>query len=177
MKFLVIVFFLFITNNLFSQEIRTIDLLYLIDNHKQFNDILKTLDDEKKIIEKKILDDETIIKLKQQSIEDSKLIINSDDLALKINSLNNNIKQLKDFVAKYNYYFDQNINLNKNILLNKIAEICQNYSISNNIDIIVGKNNYFISAKNIDITNSINSIIINEKLNFKIYKEEEIFAN
>jgi ABC-type multidrug transport system fused ATPase/permease subunit len=48
---------------------------------------------------------------------------------VKIELINNKYDELENYVNKYNYYIDQNININKNILLNKIAEVCKNISI------------------------------------------------
>jgi Skp family chaperone for outer membrane proteins len=177
LKLILILFSFFLTNNLFSQEIRTIDLIKIININKQYNEFLNLLDDKKKQIEINITDQENSIRSEELYIEENKLIINHDDLNIKIVSINNKYNILENYVNKYNYYIDQNININKNILLNKIAEVCKNISIEKNFDIILDNNNYFISLKDTDITNLVLEKIKNEKINFAILKEKEIFEN
>ena len=177
MKIITIFFFFFLSENLLGQEIRTIDLINIINNNKQYNEFLNLLENKKLLIEKYIADQEKNIKSDELYIEKNKLIINQNDLNLKIKSVNNKYNQLEKYINKYNFYFDQNVNINKNILLNKVAEICKNFSIEKNIDIILDKNNYFISSKQIDITDYISKKIEYEKINFKIFNEDEIFEN
>ena len=177
MKILIILISFFLTENLLCQEIRTIDLIKIINNNKQYNEFLNLLENKKIIIENYITDQEKIIQSEELYIEKNKLIINQSDLNLKIELVNNKYNQLEKYINKYNFYFDQNVNINKNILLNRVAEICKNLSIEKNIDIILDKNNYFISSKEIDITDYILKKIKHEKINFKIFKEDEIFEN
>ena len=177
MKLTLILFSFFLTNNLFAQEIRTIDLIKIININEKYNKFLNLLDDKKKQIEMNITDQENKIRFEESYIEENKLIINQDNLNVKIELINNKYDELENYVNKYNYYIDQNININKSILLNKIAEICKNISIEKNFDIILDKNNYFISLNDIDITNLVLQKINNEKINFTLLKEEEIFEN
>jgi len=177
LKLTLILFSFFLTNNLFAQEIRTIDLIKIININEQYNEFLNLLDDKKKQIEMNITDQENKIRFEESYIEENKLIINQDNLNVKIELINNKYDELENYVNKYNYYIDQNININKSILLNKIAEICKNISIEKNFDIILDKNNYFISLNDIDITNLVLQKINNEKINFTLLKEEEIFEN
>ena len=174
---ILILFSFFLTNNLFSQEIRTIDLIKIININKQYNEFLNLLDVKKKQIEMNISNKENNIRSAESYIEKNKLIINQDDLNIKIESINNNYNELENYINKYNYYIDQNININKKILLNVIAEVCKNISIEKNFDIILDKNDYFISSKDIDITQLVLEKIKNEKFNFSIIKEDEIFEN
>jgi len=177
LKLILILFFFFLTNNLLAQEIRTIDLINIININKQYNEFLNILDVKKKQIEMNISNKENNIRSAESYIEKNKLIINQDDLNIKIESINNNYNELENYINKYNYYIDQNININKKILLNVIAEVCKNISIEKNFDIILDKNDYFISLKDIDITHLVLEKIKNEKINFSIIKEEEIFEN
>jgi len=177
LKLILVLFSFFLTNNLLAQEIRTIDLINIININKQYNEFLNLLDGKKKQIELNITEQENNIRAEESYIEKNKLIINQNDLNIKIESINNKYNDLENYVNKYNYYIDQNININKNILLNKITEVCKNISIEKNFDVILDKNNYFISLKDIDITNLVLEKIKNEKINFTILKEEQIFEN
>ena len=177
MKIIIFALFFLINFNLFSQEIRTIDLIKIINDNKQYNNFLDLLDFKKKKVEANIADKEKNILMNEKFIENNKLIINTNDLNERIELLSQEYLELESYMNKYNYYFDKNMNINKNILLNIVAEICKNLSILDKIDIILDKSNYFIASNHIDLTEVVLIKIDNIDIEFNLFTEEEIFEN
>ena len=177
MKIIIFALFFLINFNLFSQEIRTIDLIKIINDNKQYNNFLDLLDFKKKKVEANIADKEKNILINEKFIENNKLIINTNDLNERIELLSQEYFELESYMNKYNYYFDKNMNINKNILLNIVAEICKNLSILDKIDIIFDKSNYFIASNHIDLTDVVLLKIDNIDIEFNLFTEEEIFEN
>ena len=177
MKLLIFFTFFLLNFNLFSQEIRTIDLMLVINSNDQYNDFLTLLDIKKNDIKSIITNKEKKIITNEEFIENNKLIIDENELNTRLDSLNKDYSNLETYINRYNYYFDQNININKNLLINKIAEITKNISIEENIDIVFDKSNFFIASNDIDITNLLLIKIKNLDINFKIFTEDQIFEN
>ena len=75
-------------------------------------------------------------------------------------------------VEKFNIHYDNQINIHKNIIINKIVDLLKEYSLENNVDLILDANNYILSNNSINITDFIttklNEIIIES--NFEKYK-------
>lgn len=177
MRILVFSLSFFLCFNLSCLEIRTVDIVKIIDNNKQYQIFLNLINKKKNSIKIIISNKENEIKNDELYIENNKLIINQNDLNTKIESLNANYLELESYINNYNYYFDKNININKQILLNTIAEISKNLSIENNIDIILDKSNYFIASNHIDFTDLIMEKTNNININFNLLDEGEIFEN
>ena len=76
---------------------------------------------------------------------------------------NNNLsKEIANFLTfqQFNFHYENQINILKNIILEKTLEILKKYSFDNKIDLILRSNNYILSNDSLNITN-----VILEKLN------------
>jgi outer membrane protein len=158
-----LIFFLnfFLFNISFANNIAFIDLNFIINNSNVGKKVIeklestnnKNLDLLKK--EQKLLNDE------RDEIEKTKNILSQEELNNKILSLNNklqNFKKKQDSMSKQFQEFKQN---EMSLLMNKINPIIEKYMIENNIDLMLKKENVFISKTEYDASNKIINLINN----------------
>ena len=158
-----LIFFLnfFLFNISFANNIAFIDLNFIINNSNVGKKVIeklestnnKNLDLLKK--EQKLLNDE------RNEIEKTKNILSQEELNNKILSLNNklqNFKKKQDTMSKQFQEFKQN---EMSLLMNKINPIIEKYMIENNIDLMLKKENVYISKTEYDASNKIINLINN----------------
>jgi len=158
-----LIFFLnfFLFNISFANNIAFIDLNFIINNSIIGKKIIeklestnnKNLDLLKK--EQKLLNDE------RNEIEKTKNILSREELDNKILSLNNKLQDFKkkqDSMSKQFQEFKQN---EMSLLMNKINPIIEKYMIENNIDLMLKKENVYISKTEYDASNKIINLINN----------------
>ena len=158
-----LIFFLnfFLFNISFANNIAFIDLNFIINNSNVGKKVIeklestnnKNLDLLKK--EQKLLNDE------RDEIEKTKNILSQEELNNKILSLNNklqNFKKKQDSMSKQFQEFKQN---EMSLLMNKINPIIEKYMIENNIDLMLKKENVYISKTEYDASNKIINLINN----------------
>ncbi len=152
-------------------NVGTINIAYILEESKSYNNFLDELA-KKKLELQKTLDtkEKELTKLKQE-IENSRLIINEDELNLMISNYNDQLKVLDQEVKKINLFFSKNIEINKNIIIKEIISYIENISINSNIDIILTEEQYFMSSKKIDISNQIISLLNDNIIQLKIIDE------
>jgi len=160
---LFLIFFLnfFLFNISFANNIAFIDLNFIINNSIIGKKIIeklestnnKNLDLLKK--EQKLLNDE------RDEIEKTKNILSQEELNNKILSLNNklqNFNKKQDSMSKQFQELKQN---EMTLLMNKINPIIEKYMIENNIDLMLKKENVYISKTEYDASNKIINLINN----------------
>ena len=165
-KFLVIIFLnFFLFNFSFANNFVLIDLNYIINNSlvgkkliKKLNEInTKNLDLLKK--EQQFLNDE------RDEINNTKNILSKVELDKKILTLNNkleNFNKKQDTMSKEFNELRQN---EMKELLNKINPIIEKYMIENNIDLMLKKENIYISKNELDVSKKIIELINNKIIN------------
>ena len=170
-KFIIFIIFLFFPANLSAINISTINIAYILDKSISYNNFLDKLDKKKidlqNTLEKK---EQDLTKLKQE-IDNSKLIINEDELNLMISNYNDQFTILDQEVKKINLFFSKNIEVNKNIIIKQIISYIEDISIKSNIDIILTEDQYFMSSKKIDISNQIINLLNDDIVVLKIIDE------
>jgi len=158
-----LIFFLnfFLFNISFANNIAFIDLNFIINNSIVGKKVIeklestnnKNLDLLKK--EQKLLNDE------RNEIEKTKNILSREELDNKVLSLNNKLQDFKkkqDSMSKQFQEFKQN---EMSLLMNKINPIIEKYMIENNIDLMLKKENVYISKTEYDASNKIINLINN----------------
>ena len=168
---LLIFFFIFIFTEVSAQNIATINILFILDNNIQYQKFLKLLDNKKNLIQKDITKKENKLEQLRNKIESSKLILNDQSLKIELDKYNKNLKIYQLSIDNFNNFVEENILYNKKIIINKIALITTEYSKTNNIDLVINANNYFVSSKNIDISEIILENISKHDIKFKILNE------
>ena len=165
-----IIFFVFPTN-LLAINIATINIAYILDKSTSYNNFLDELAKKKSELQNKLdIKEKDLTKLKQE-IDNSKLIINEDELNLMISNYNGQLQILDKEVKKINLFFSKNIEINKNIIIKQIISYIENISIKSDIDIIFTEDQYFMSSKKIDISNQIINLLNDDIIKLKIIDE------
>jgi len=165
-----IIFFVFPTNIL-AINIATINIAYILEKSSSYNNFLEELAKKKSELQNKLdIKENDLTKLKQE-IDNSKLIINEDELNLMISNYNGQLQILDQEVKKINLFFSKNIEINKNIIIKQIINYIENISSKSDIDIILTEDQYFMSSKKIDISNQIINLLNDDIIELKIIDE------
>ena len=175
MKLIYTIIFLFInilSFNIFSQTIAVVNVQSLIDNNEIYQKILKDLEvnQEKYLNDFNIKENELIIKLNE--IEESKLILNEEEINIKIEDYNNQLSQFSILIEEFNFHYENEIIQIRETILKEILKLLEKYALEKSIDLILDSTTYLIAANSLDITTYINGEL--EKLNLNLeYKEFE----
>ena len=99
-----IIFFVFPTN-LLAINIATINIAYILEKSTSYNNFLDDLSKKKLELQNTLdIKEKDLTKLKQE-IDNSKLIINEDELNIMISNYNDQLKILDQEIKKINLFF------------------------------------------------------------------------
>ena len=163
----------FLSKIVFAQTIAVVNIQSLIDNNFYFKEIMKDMEiNQKKYLEKfQIKEKELSDKLKD--LEQSKLMLNENEINTQIDIYNKEFTAFSLTVEEFNlHYQNQVINI-KEIILKEIFILLEKYAIENQVDLILDSASYLIASNSIDITNSINEKLqnINLKLEYTNFEK------
>ena len=168
--FFIIFFFYSITSN--STNIKVVDMQIIIDNSESLKSLYNLVENDQKQFLNNFKDEETILEIKLSEINELKMILNAQELDKEIDIYNELLNNFNYRVEKFNIHYDNQINIHKNIIINKVVDLLKEYSLENNVDLILDANNYILSNNSINIndfiTTKLNEIIIES--NFEKYK-------
>tara|TARA_B100000900_G_scaffold397225_1_gene397351 strand:+ start:4571 stop:5083 length:513 start_codon:yes stop_codon:yes gene_type:complete len=161
---LIIFFFLILTKFSYSNDkIAILDLDSILEKTNYGKNIIKELNlinEENLQSLKKI---ETKIKLDQENLKAQKNLLSEEDLQIKVNKLNSEIREFQ--IKKNNLVND--FNLKKKDKLDQFFKIIipeiEKYINQNNINLVFDKKNIFIANRKNNITDEVVKII-DEKL-------------
>lgn len=163
-KIVLIIFFIFFYfKNLEANNLAFIDLDYLINNLNIGKKVIKNLEEINNQNLESLKKDQISLDNDKDILEKTKNIISKEELDKKIALLNDKLKKLQQKQNVLSQEFKKLRESEINNLLIKINPIIENYMIDNNIDLILKKENVYISKINYDITNKLIEII-NKKL-------------
>jgi len=158
-----ILFILFLSffylNNVSANNLAYLDLNYLLNNSLSGKKLIKNLE---------VLNNQNIEKLKKEqvtlnnerdNINKIKNIISSEELNNKISVLNEKLNKFQQKQDRMSQEFRQKREEEIRNFFNKINPIIEKYMLDNSIDLILKKENIFISKKNFDITNILIELI------------------
>ncbi len=158
----------------YSLKIAIVDINYIIDNNKTYINIIEDIE----INEKKYLDDfekkENDLFILLKDIDESKLLLNQDQLNSKIDNYNIQLNKFSELIESYNsHYENEIIKIRENILSN-IIKILEQYAEKNKLDLILDSTSYLIASNSLDITEIISKVLekINLKLEFKNFEKD-----
>ena len=141
----------------FSQSIVVVNIQFLIDNNKDYLNILEEMElsqkDHLDIFQKK----ESELKKILNDIEESKLILNENEINLQIENYNNQLTNFTILVDDFNLHYQSQIAKIREKILKEIIQLLEKYAIKNKIDLILDSNSYLIASNSIDITENINN--------------------
>ena len=161
--FFLIYFFSF---NTYSQTISVVDINFLIDNNSYYNKIISDIELNQQEYLKKFEIKENELQLKFEEIENSRLILSDKEINLQIDEYNNQLNQYTEMIDKFNFHYQNQIINIREIILNEIIYLLEEYAINNNIDLILDSTSYLIASNTIDITESINNEL--KKINLRL---------
>ena len=175
MKPVYIIIFLFVnffSFNIFSQTIAVVNVQSLIDNNEIYQKTLKDIEinQEKFLNDFNIIENELIIKL--NDIEESKLILNNEEINIKIENYNNQLSNFNILIEEFNSHYENEIILIRETIFKEILKLLEKYALEKSIDLILDSTTYLIASNSLDITIDINSEL--EKINLNLeYKNFE----
>ena len=172
---LYILSFVLIPTSLYSNNIATINISYIIDKNIEFQNFLNTLDSEQKLMNDAFKKKNLQLENEKKEIEDLQLILNTQEINAKNNLFVKKVELFNQEIQQFDYYINKNIEINQSIIINKIIKISSDISNSQNIDIIFDETNFFISSDKIDISNLVIEQLLLDKETYLIKPKEDIF--
>ena len=144
----------------------------IIDNSESLKSLYNLVENDQKQFLNNFKNEEASLEIKLSEINELKMILNAQELDKEIDIYNELLNNFNFRVEKFNIHYDNQINIHKNIIINKIVDLLKEYSLENNVDLILDANNYILSNNSINIndfiTTKLNEIIIES--NFEKYK-------
>ena len=144
----------------------------IIDNSESLKSLYNLVENDQKQFLNNFKNEEASLEIKLSEINELKMILNAQELDKEIDIYNELLNNFNYRVEKFNIHYDNQINNHKNIIINKVVDLLKEYSLENNVDLILDANNYILSNNSINIndfiTTKLNEIIIES--NFEKYK-------
>jgi len=158
---------------LFAQSIVVVNIEFLIDNNENYLNILEEIELSQKDHLDKFQQKESELKKLFNDIEESKLILNENEVNLQIENYNNQLKNFTILVDEFNLHYQNQIVKIREKVLKEIIQLLEKYAIKNKIDLILDSTSYLIASNSIDITEKINNDLkkINLVLEYNDFKK------
>jgi len=175
LKFIYLIIFLYfnlLSSTILAQNIATVNLQYLIDSNSQYIEIIKKIENSQiKYLESFDLKEQELENI-LKDIENSKLILNENEINTKIENYNQQLKNFNDIVDDFNFHYkNQIINIRESILM-EIVALLEKYAMENQIDLILDSTSYLIASNTLDISETIKNELL--KIKFQLeYKDFE----
>ena len=160
------------STKLLSTNIAVVDINTLIDNSKHFIEISEKINISQINDKENFKNIEENLYKSKSELEDLRLILNEEEFNVKKDAYYKEVAKFENLIGDYNnHYESQIINIKNNLFL-KITELIQEYASKNQIDLILDKNQYLISADKINITEIIFTQLnqLNIELKFEKYE-------
>jgi Skp family chaperone for outer membrane proteins len=160
---LVFLFIFTINNSSYSEEkIVYLDINFILNNSVKGKSLLNNLDILKKKNNEILKSDEKLLILEDDDIKKKKNILTKEELNIKIKNLNEKAvifnKKKKKIILKFNKKKENEINK----FLKLLNPIIRNYVEKNSISLVLDKKNILIGKKNYDITSKVLDIVNKE---------------
>ena len=170
-----IIFFIlnFISTIIVAQTIVVVNIQSLIDNNTMYQSIINEMNKSQKIYLDNFEKKENELKTLLKEIEDSKLILNENEINIKITDYNNQLNDFTKQIDDFNSHYQNEIIIIRENVLKEIIVLLENYAIDNNVDLVLDSTSYLIASNSLDITTSINQKLsqIDMKLEYKNFEK------
>ena len=163
--FISLIFFSF---PVFTIEIATFKLSYIIDKSLEFNDFINDLELLKSKMQDELQNDEKLLIEKKNKIEESKILFSEEEFNKQIENYNILANSYKEKYEKFNIHINSNIEMGKKALINEVVEITKELSLKNNFSVILNEDQYFLASDKIDISEEIIKLLDKKKLKLEI---------
>ena len=151
--------FFFFKSIVIANNIAFIDLNYIINKSIEGNSVINKLEN----INKKNLDllkkEQLSLNNERDDLEKSKNILSKEALNDRILLLNNKLKKFNEKQETLSKEFKNLKETEMSNLINKINPIIEKYMIDNNIDMMLKKDNIYISKSQYDVSNKLIELI------------------
>ena len=159
--------------NLFATKIFVIDVEKLINENIYYEKFIQEIEknqinekNELNLIEKEIVD-------MQNEIEQSKLILDQNEINKLIEDYNIQLNKFNILIESYNLHYQNEIINKRKIVLKEIIVLVEKFAKDNNIDIVLDSNNYLVASNSINITEDIELKLKNLELKLDLKKFEQ----
>ena len=174
MRSLIFLFLITIySTNLFATKIFVIDVEKLINENIYYEKFIQEIEknqinekNELNLIEKEIVD-------LQNEIEQSKLILDQNEINKLIEDYNIQLNKFNILIESYNLHYQNEIINKRKIVLKEIIVLVEKFAKDNNIDIVLDSNNYLVASNAINITEDIELKLKNLELKLDLKKFEQ----
>ena len=161
-----------LSQNTYSKTIVVVNIQELIDSNLFYNNVIKEIEINQEEYLKNFEIKEKELKSTLNEIEESKLILNDNEINIKIDNYNKKISDFSILIEEFNFHYQNEIIKIRESILKEILKLLEKYAIDNNVDLILDSNSYLIASNSIDITNEISIEL--EKINLMLeYKSFE----
>ena len=162
----------FICTIVIANSIAVLNIQLIIDKNNQYIELINQIEISQKSYLESFKITENELEKKLSEIENSKLILNDNEINNKINIYNQDFADFQILVDKFNLHYQNQIIMNRETILKEIIVLLEKYAIENNIELILDSTSYLIASNSIDITNKISNELNNIDLNLE-YKNFE----
>ena len=156
---LLVILNFFLINNSFANNIVFIDLNYIINNSITGKNVINKLEDinnkNLNLLKKELL----LLNKERDDIEKTKNILSQEDLNKKILILNQKLQEFNNKQDLMSGEFKNLRQLEMKNLLDKINPIIEKYMLDNNIDLMLKKENIYISKTDFDVSKKLIELI------------------
>ena len=174
MRSLIFLFLITIySTNLFATKIFVIDVEKLINENIYYEKFIQEIEknqinekNELNLIEKEIVD-------LQNEIEQSKLILDQNEINKLIEDYNIQLNKFNILIESYNLHYQNEIINKRKIVLKEIIVLVEKFAKDNNIDIVLDSNNYLVASNSINITEDIELKLKNLDIKLDLKKFEQ----
>ena len=146
------IFFIVFSNNLFANNIRVVDLQYLINENNFVQLLIDKIEKDQITHRQKFAEIEEKLKSELEKIEELKLILESAELDKEIDIYNQNLNKFNLEVNEFNIHYENQLNNLKNTILENLLIILKKYSSDNKIELILDSKSYILASNSINIT-------------------------
>ena len=156
---LLVILNFFLINNSFANNIVFIDLNYIINNSITGKNVINKLEDINNKNLNLLKKEQLLLNKERDDIEKTKNILSQEDLNKKILILNQKLQEFNNKQDLMSGEFKNLKQLEMKNLLDKINPIIEKYMLDNNIDLMLKKENIYISKKDFDVSKKLIELI------------------
>ena len=156
---LLVILNFFLINNSFANNIVFIDLNYIINNSITGKNVINKLEDINNKNLNLLKKEQLLLNKERDDIEKTKNILSQEDLNKKILILNQKLQEFNNKQDLMSGEFKNLRQLEMKNLLDKVNPIIEKYMLDNNIDLMLKKENIYISKKDFDVSKKLIELI------------------
>ena len=163
---------IFSSTSVYADKIAVVNIDKLINTNDEYSLVLDKIENnQQKYLNKFLIEEQNLEKLLDQ-INSSKLILTDEEINNLINEYNKKLNNFTSIVDEFNIHYQEQIENIRNIIIQEIIVLLENYAKNNGIELILDSTTYIIASNEIDITSKIAGDLkeINFNLEFKDFE-------